>query len=859
MTFNLNNYKVSGMDYTHQSLKGGKFKIPQGELDNFYNYCIENPSACLCEKLPEVFPLYFDIDGLDINVDINNVIDNLKEDLIEKFFDLEEDVNIVVLNNKVKTSNYHIIVTNVMTTKKDAKNIAKELNIELNELEEIKEEIEILDTNAYNSCLRMLGTGKYDRRKNPKLDVDSIYVINEDLNDPEIVNLPIVDQLKISSISNTDRLPMTPFSDFYKGITEEQEELEKKLSNNILDNILPNVDEMKDDFDQQMFENEKTRNDYYYTELTKNKNDYLRKILYKCLKPNRLEDYDEWIKLIYIFKNTKLPILELINYSRQSNKFDKNALDIIKNIMKNNQESDRKIGYRKLLTMAKEDNLKEFQKINFALSRLEYHDLHISYDEIRRQVARQEKGLATLFFNIIKSRVICHVAGKNDRTYFYWNGNIWKKDDTKLLNLLMADILEVLLMNYQNYMNLIVAKETDQENQTFLNVEKVLLKRCFSMINNFDKIENIKKWLCTFLGNNININILDSNPDILSVKNGVIDLKTGELRPRYCEDYLTFYLDTEYDEKENCSDIEQLFNDMMLDDPDMVDFLQRCLGYSITGHTHEQVLFIWTGIGSNGKSFTVKLLSDLLQKNYFAGLSGDALTVKFKKGTATTAYNNLDGKRVAVLDESDKQQTLNEGTIKRFTGESPVTIRKLYQEEMDITLKSKFIISTNYLPSITDDAALHRRLLVFNFEALFLDEHTKIKYDASNPLHRYKKNAADLRESVTLEKLLSWLVKGSIKWYQNGLKNKPKRVLVATENYIVESDPLLDFIKYYCEPCEEGTELSIFKGEYEDNTEQSFKIREFKKELQRKSVQFYVSNRKTFVNYKVVRSKEDSL
>ena len=124
----------------------------------------------------------------------------------------------------------------------------------------------------------------------------------------------------------------------------------------------------------------------------------------------------------------------------------------------------------------------------------------------------------------------------------------------------------------------------------------------------------------------------------------------------------------------------------------------------MTGFISEQKFVIfWGEKGSNGKTVLIELMRNLLEdKNYYATLSGDALlkSSKVSSGAATPHLVPLWGSRIAVLDESDKQVKLNEGMVKRITGNTALTIRKLFEEEFTfenccqvVLVRYKFVFS----------------------------------------------------------------------------------------------------------------------------------------------------------------------
>lgn len=847
--FNLRTYLTKDKVYTHQSLSGGKYNIPDDKTKEFLTYCIENPKHCLCEKLPDKFPLYFDIDGLkEDEYEFEDVFEYLKESIYQ-YYETEDDLDIYVLYNKGKPNNYHIYVLNIITDKIRARAFCKLLNNDYHYGEE--ETYEIFDPKAYNSCFRMYGQYKYDRRNtSQKLNKKSIYVYHPDFNEKQILKLSELEKIDLVSIRNNMKDNITNITEKFKNeIARQNTAVSRKIIANEEGEV--NIEEC-DEADESMEKNNKTKkNKYFYNELTKNNNDYLLRIL-GCINEWRLDNYEEWVKIIFIFKNTGLPKSELINWSKKSHKWDDNSLDHIDTVYKKPQTLEqRKVGYRSLLSMALYDNEVKYKKIQFAISKHEYFDLNVSLSSMRYYLNRNEKGLAELVYSLISERIIYSAKIK---MFYFWDGDIWKEDETNIVNFLISDILEKSLyaVKYANDKAL-------ANNSTFLTEEEE--KKLINLTNQIFKygfVECVKKWFVTMAARNSNAELLNTNKDVISVANGLIELETGKLRPRYFNDYNTFYIETNYEGLDyDTTNIEKYFQDLMLERNDAVRYLQRFLGYSITGHTSEQIFSILNGNGSNGKSLTVQLLEDLLEENkYFASLSGEALTGKLKPGAATTMYNCLEGVRLAVLDESNKNQEINEGVIKRFTGQSKIKVRGLYKEERAISLYCQIALTTNFLPTISDDPALHRRIITIPFDAKFVD---KQKFKETNKRHRLKKKDTEIRKTITAEALLVWLVQGSIQWYKEGLENIPDIIRHETDKFLKESDPMLEFISENCEPDSKvGTTLEMFIREYESFTKNTITLSEMKKEIKIKDIPMHKKGKKKFISYRVMNNNLDS-
>ena len=293
--------------------------------------------------------------------------------------------------------------------------------------------------------------------------------------------------------------------------------------------------------------------------------------------------------------------------------------------------------------------------------------------------------------------------------------------------------------------------------------------------------------------------MINGDPDAIAVRNGNIDLKTGKLVNRRFDDYNTFFLDIEFDEFMKTPNMDKFMSDIMLEQEEIIEFLSTFIGYSITGHNKEQKFSVWYGDkGSNGKSVLAKLL-DKTFGEYFTILDSEIFSVKKgTAGTATTHLNYIQDKRFGIMDESNKNEEMNEGLVKRITGGTKLRIRKLHKESELIEVALVPIILTNFKPKFSNDPALFRRMILIEFEAQFLDDETDIKFDANNPRHKWKDS--DIDNKISDNEVLSYFVRFAIKWYQSGQKLKiPDKIKKYNKKFQHNCNVINKFLDNECE------------------------------------------------------------
>ena len=275
----------------------------------------------------------------------------------------------------------------------------------------------------------------------------------------------------------------------------------------------------------------------------------------------------------------------------------------------------------------------------------------------------------------------------------------------------------------------------------------------------------------------------DTDDWLSGAPNGVLDWRTGTLRPGDPADRITRSLGVPFDPDAQaprwCRFIEEVFDG----DHDLIGFVHRYLGYACTGITREQVLALFWGAGGNGKGVLMHVIAYVLG-DYFRNMAFSTVELKHR-ATIPNDLAALEGARVVTASESGEVR-LNEPRIKALTGCDPVTARYLYGEPFTFTPTATFILATNTKPVVADNSfGFWRRLKLVPFTRCFegsaRDEH----------LEDYLK----VHEGSGI---LRWLVDGCLEWQRRGL-GEPASVRDATDEYRAESDPIADFIAETCD------------------------------------------------------------
>jgi len=275
---------------------------------------------------------------------------------------------------------------------------------------------------------------------------------------------------------------------------------------------------------------------------------------------------------------------------------------------------------------------------------------------------------------------------------------------------------------------------------------------------------------------------LDRNPWLLTVGNGTVNLQTGQLQAHDRTDLITKLAPVIYDELATCPTWDAFLDRVLASKSDLVDFVQRAIGYSLTGRTVERVAFILHGVGRNGKTTLLETMTATM------GDYGDRTPTETLLAKRDTGIPNdvaaLKSLRFAFASEAEEGRRLDEAKVKDLTGGDTISARFMRGEWFSFRPEFKLWLGTNHKPVIRGtDHAIWDRLRLIPFEVRI-------------PEHEQDKN---LRDKLLAEApgILAWAVQGCLSWQRDGL-GAPQDVTAATAAYRTEQDVLGSFIADAC-------------------------------------------------------------
>lgn len=276
--------------------------------------------------------------------------------------------------------------------------------------------------------------------------------------------------------------------------------------------------------------------------------------------------------------------------------------------------------------------------------------------------------------------------------------------------------------------------------------------------------------------------MLDADHWLFNVENGTVDLRTGTLRPHDRNDLITRLAPVTFDPDEEAPRWQQFLDDITNHNLELQVFLQRAIGYAMTGETREQCLFFCWGKGSNGKSTFLETIRAL-----FGEYAQQADFTTFLARRSEGPRNDLArmrGARLVTAIEAHGDRSFDETVLKQLTGSDTIIARRLYEEFFEFRPQHKLFLAANHKPIVKEQTeAFWRRIKLIPFIVTFAKEKRDKKLDVKL-----------LRE---LSGILNWAIAGCRAWQREGLA-EPKTVLQATTSYREENDLLGEFTAIVC-------------------------------------------------------------
>jgi P4 family phage/plasmid primase-like protien len=370
--------------------------------------------------------------------------------------------------------------------------------------------------------------------------------------------------------------------------------------------------------------------------------------------------------------------------------------------------------------------------------------------------------------------------------WYVWDGKRWKEDNGNAIDHKIIDMVVEMQRQAAN-----LPRTDDDKNE-----RAAALKYSIKMENN-KQIKETREGAQKVRELEIKPDALDSNNYLLNTLTGTVDLENNVLKYHEREDYITHLIEHEIDPEPPTVWLKFL-DEIFKEDAELIHYMQKSVGYSLTGDVSEDVIWFLYGSGRNGKSTFLNVLRNIFGE-YAETLRAESLMAEKRSGRASPDVVKLKGKRFVTSSEGEDNQKLAEGKIKNMTGGDPMTGSFLFQNEITFMPTHHVFFATNHKPRIngTEDGIWRRIKL--------------IPFDYRVPKSKIDKHLEDkLMEEAP--KILAWAIQGCAAWRKEGLDPEPKRVQQATNEYKSESDIVGLFIKDLME--EDETGKALYKETY---------------------------------------------
>ena len=384
---------------------------------------------------------------------------------------------------------------------------------------------------------------------------------------------------------------------------------------------------------------------------------------------------------------------------------------------------------------------------------------------------RDEIGIGNAFADYFKP-----IARFNaDRGIWYvYDGQVWQPDENALA---VAELAKNLAD--QLYTFALSIKDEDTRNRYIKRVQKLQLRK-----NRKTMVEDAKSVYP------VRMELFDSNKYLFNCANGTLDLNTLSFRPHDPGDFITKISPITYDPEATCPRWDQFVDEVMQGKAAVGRYLQKAVGYSLTGDTSLECLFIMYGPTTrNGKTTTIETILRLMGE-YGRSAKPDMLASNFRgpsNGAPSEDVARLAGARFVGISEMEQKLTINASLTKQLTGNNRITARFLHENSFEFQLQAKIFIDTNHLPNVTDQTLFESgRLLIIPFNRHF-EEH-----------EQDKSLKTTLSDPAALSGILNWAVEGYRLFKEEGLE-PPEDVKTATAQYRQDSDRISQFIDSWLE------------------------------------------------------------
>jgi len=861
----LDNHKADTL-WTHTSLAGGKYFIPQENMGKFYDLYVESildqEKQYLVEKTTEIGPLRIDFDFI-YSREIEShqhtrdqtlafVKAYLKE--VSEYLEIPSETKVYIMEKRKPTldtkknrmkSGIHIVVPDICTHKfveqRVRRNLLKNMSEYFPNLPLTESWEKVYDEGVAN---RSVPWTVYGSRKN---DPNSLpYLVSYIIQNGEILNsVPQVSTSLMQTLSlcrdDSAETPMTEQGKtIYAGLNKPNQEV--RISGGR--SVTPGSG-------RPYTRNEKPSSrgsspqGRVIPPLDPERKKYLKDHVLN-LDESRFMEYTKWVQVGLCLHNIHPDLLDVfLDFSSQyEEKY--NEADCIQkwNMLTFRNDGDR-IGEGTLRYWSREDNREGYDEIEKSnVGRL-----------VLQACSGTEHDVACVIHAKFRDSYICCDFGKN--VWYRWSGHIWRETDrgVDLQLKLSKEIAGVFFktmdgitheMANRGLLNCTGEGKGDCGVCEYCQEEKKRsgLNAIYTKLKTTKFKDNVMRECRELFFDEEFTKKVDSNKDLIAFNNGVMDLIKMEFRDGKPEDYISFSTSIDYDSNKLYYEYEEWhlvdsFIQQVLPDPEVRNYFLKHLATNLLGGNTAQKFHILTGSGSNGKSMITNLTSTALG-DYACTVPISLFTQKRKgSGSAAPEVIRLKGRRFVTMQEPDEAIALNTGLMKEITSGENMYARDLFKSGTEFEVQAKFHLACNDKPKInTTDGGTWRRLVVINFLSKFVPKPSEPNEFPMDETIQFK-----VKSKLWATPFLSYLV--HLLKQEKGIRKlvAPPKVLEYTSEYQNDNDGISKFISEKISLLVEGDEIvqidkttlrRVFKTWKDDNEQRNLSPNDLEKKMEQK-------------------------
>lgn len=517
--------------------------------------------------------------------------------------------------------------------------------------------------------------------------------------------------------------------------------------------------------------------------------DLYRKLVLECWTDERANDFVSWRNGVWAIKcveNTERGRELAHDFAKRSYKYSPRDTDRVW------EQGKDKITGKSIHYWARSDNPIRYAELT---ARLPIEFLIANINE-------GDKGLANIFAKAFDGTLvsIAHTQSKTTYWAFKQKEGLWGEVNTAYIITLFTDHMKSILTP----LAITIAKEyKDVADNEEGKAMKKKMDATLSLITAMTMTRTATKCLpqieTRLLVSKEWEYRLNNNPAVLPVANGVLCLKTGSIRPYELEDYMTYKLEVAYESGADTSKQQEFISQVLHGDKDAIGFLQYFLGYCLTGENNRQQMLVEEGTedGANAKSHLNVCIGEVLGRLMTTG-DRKAFSHRPDGAVNNDSLYNARFSRVVVINELNKKDVLDEGQVKTYTGNEPVSVSAKYKNEITYTPRFKIVLPLNNMIEVpAESGAVWRRIIMVQFKVRFL---TRDHVDWDDLKHQmgWIVERDDVKgQALKDDKVgwLEWLVQGAMEYYKNPSREAPASLQEHMTKAQEENDLYLKFIR----------------------------------------------------------------